>query len=290
MKIVTKLATPIAVATALLIFCCLMIETARATGISIDAGLTPAQNRWVLRSQVRYMQRDNGPPGAMSEMRTYMVPFVLAHGLRSDLTIMLRQIVADKRMTMMDRSSSKSGLTDLMLMAKYRLARINTPTYTLGIAATLGLEMPTGAKYFTSDSWDMRSGLFLSGRSGYWGMDLNIAYFWDGMIATNDTDLNPGDELSILGAISRRFGFGSQADKALEPLVEGSYQKIWANALDNNTVPNTGESVFVLSPGIKFTWLSYVLEGLVQIPIWQNQKGLQTERAVGFLVGIRIMN
>jgi hypothetical protein len=52
---------------------------------------------------------------------------------------------------------------------------------------------------------------------------------------------------------------------------------------------NTGESFFFLSPGVKYTHSSFILEALIQFPVWQDQKGLQLERDTSGLVGMRYM-
>ncbi|MHC4154319.1 MAG: hypothetical protein ACYST6_05290, partial [Planctomycetota bacterium] len=36
---------------------------AGAAGISVDAGLTPPEDRWIIRNQVRYMTREDDPTG-----------------------------------------------------------------------------------------------------------------------------------------------------------------------------------------------------------------------------------
>ena len=157
-----------------------------ATGISIDAGLTPAENRWMLRSQVRYMHRDNDPSPMMREMKMHMFPVVVAYGLRPDLTVMVRQAIMRSEMAMMSQSSPVVGFADLLVLAKYRLARVNTSTYTLGVAPTLGLEIPSGKENFSSNSYDLRMGCFVSGRLRSLGIDLNATYIWNGMVLTGD--------------------------------------------------------------------------------------------------------
>ncbi|MFC1692852.1 hypothetical protein ACFL1R_05055 [Candidatus Latescibacterota bacterium] len=73
---------------------------AYAGGISFDAGLTPPEDRWILRTQVRYMQRNDDPSPMGREMSTLMLPVVLAYGFRPDLTIMVRQSVISREMSM----------------------------------------------------------------------------------------------------------------------------------------------------------------------------------------------
>ncbi len=132
---------------------------AYAGGISFDAGLTPPDDRWILRTQVRYMQRNDDPSPMGREMSMLMFPVVLAYGLRPDLTIMVRQSVISREMSMTGNSEKNSGLGDLFILAKYRAYRLNTPDYTFGIAPTLGLEIPSGIKTFSSETWDLNAGL-----------------------------------------------------------------------------------------------------------------------------------
>ncbi len=261
-----------------------------AAGISIDAGLTPAENRWIFRSQMRFMQRNNDPTPALREMKSYMLPVVVAYGIRSDLAIMIRQALRRNEIKMQGLSSTNTGLIDILLLAKYRLLRVNTPGYTIGISPTLGLEIPSGADNFTSNSWDLHLGTFVSGRSRSWGIDLNLTYVWNGMARTSNADRDAGDEFSMESALAYQFGLGQNANFALAPVIEFSYLKLSSDSKDGNAIANTGESVILLSPGLKVTLSSIILESLLQFPLWQNQLGLQTERAPSFLIGIRIMN
>ena len=260
----------------------------RAAGISIDAGLTPAANRWIFRSQMRIMQRHNDPTPANREMTARMFPMVVAYGVRSDLAVMVRQGIMKREMTMPAVQTSSSGLTDFLVLSKWRLLRVNTRSYTLGFAPTLGIEIPTGEQNFTSDTWDLHLGWFASGRLRSWGMDLNLAYVWNGL-AKSGADIDPGDELAVEAALARQFPFGSDADYAVAPVIECSYRNVSSDNVDGSDIANTGESVVELSPGLKVTRSSLILEGLVRVPVWQDQTGLQTERDIGFLVGIRLM-
>lgn len=268
----------------------LMAGSLSATGISIDAGLTPAQNRWIFRTQMRFMERDNDPTPAQRAMKSFMFPVVVAYGVRSDLAIMLRQALKRNEMVMQGQGSTNTGFADLLVLGKYRLARVNTPTYTFGIAPTLGLEIPSGNSNFTSNSWDLHIGCYVSGRIRSWGMDLNATYVWNGLAKTSGADRDLGDEFSMEGAMAYQLGLGQSGDFALAPVIEATYQRISSDTKDGNAVVNTGESYFLLAPGVKFTWGSFILESLIQIPLWQDQNGLQTERAPGFLVGVRLMN
>ncbi|MHC4487527.1 MAG: transporter, partial [Planctomycetota bacterium] len=153
----------------------LISENAAAAGISVDAGLTPPEDRWIIRTQFRY--------------------FVVAYGFRPDLTLMVRQPVKHRKMSMGGSVSRYTGFDDLFVLGKYKLYRRNTPEYTFGIASTLGLEFPTGDDDFGSETWDLEPGLFTSWRSGPWASDFSIAYKLNGFADRGRNGLNPGNEL-----------------------------------------------------------------------------------------------
>jgi hypothetical protein len=267
----------------------LVLTNASAAGISVDAGLTPAEDRWIFRTQLRFMQRDDDPTTMNRKMDRYMLNTVLAYGLRRDVTLMLKQPVIRQEMSMAGASSKDTGLADLSILAKYRMYRRNTPVDIFGIAATFGLKLPTGADAFTSDTWDVRPGLFMSWRRDAWASDFNVAYAWSGFADENSHGVNPGDELSLDWALAHQFSIGETGDVSLTPVMELSYKNVSPDRLEDRDVASTGESVVYLSPGMKFTRSSFILEALTQIPVGQEQKGSQLERRVGILFGTRFM-
>ncbi len=283
----TKLTLAMLLLIVTIMFCS---ESVSAAGISIDAGLTPAAKRWIIRSQMRYMHRNNHPVMEQVNMKAYMFPIMVAYGLRSDLTLMVRQAVITREMTMMTGSSKKTGFGDLLILGKYRLVRINTPDYIIGIAPTLGLELPTGKENFTSNSYNLRVGSFFSGRLKSLGIDLNLTYLLNGLALTNDNEIDPGDEYSVEAAIAYRLSIGESSNLVIAPVLESTFMKVTPDSQDGNDLVDSGESLLLLSPGFKITWGSVIFESLIQFPIWQDHKGMQTERDTGFLIGFRFMN
>jgi hypothetical protein len=267
----------------------LILENTNAAGISVDAGLTPAEDRWIVRTQLRYMQRKDDPTQMDREMDTYAFPLVVAYGLRSDLTLIVRQTVKHRKMSMGGSTDRDTGADDLFVLGKYKLYRRNTREYTLGIAATLGLEFPTGADEFSSETWDLKPGLFTSWRSGPWASDFSVAYKWNGFADNGKNGVNPGDKLSVDLALAHQFSIGEKADMSLTPVLEFNYEHILSDRLSGHDVANTGESLFFVSPGLKLTKSSFILEALVQFPVWQDQDGAQLEQGTRLIVGSRFM-
>ena len=262
---------------------------ATASGISVDAGLTPAEDRWILRTQLRYMQRNNDPGPMDRRMERFVWNNVLAYGLKRNLTLMVRQPFLSQDMAMAGTSKSDSGPGDLMVMAKYGIYRRNTAEYTLGLATTLGLKAPTGKDVFSSETWDLKPGVYMSWRNRTWSWDLSLSYLWSGFADDTHDGIDPGDELSLDLALARQFILGEGAEATLAPLVEISCMSIAEDKSFGQKLVNTGESVLFLSPGLKLTVSSFIMEALIQIPVIQDQEGLQPERDTGFITGIRYM-
>ncbi|UCE18678.1 MAG: transporter [Gemmatimonadota bacterium] len=257
-----------------------------AAGISVDAGLTPPEDRWILRTQMRFMQRKDH---MNQKMKMYHYPVILAYGLRSNTTLMIRQALVQQKMTMALSEFSDWGFGDLFILGKYKLYRRNTESYTFGMSATLGLEFPTGNDPFTSSTWDATGGFYTSYRRGAWALDANVAYVWNGLMRKHNDTRDPGDELSFDWAIAHQISMGDHARAALAPVLELSYKNYASDDAHGSDVPNTGESIFFLAPGLKCTLSSIILEGLLWVPLWQDQIGTQMEREVGFLIGTRYM-
>lgn len=271
----------------LLVFCA-TFAISYSNGISVDAGLTPAEDRWIFRTQLRYMSLGN-MARIHQEMEMYMIPVVLAYGLKSNLTLLVRQPVLRREMSMMGTSNVESGFGDLFVMGKFKLYRRNTANYTLGVAATIGIEAPTGSSAFSSRTWDLQPGLYFSWRRGALGSDVSVAYTWNGFAGEGRNDVNPDNELALDWAVSYQVAIGERARISMAPVLEVSYRDISSNRLNGRDLENTGESILYISPGVKFTSSSLVLEALVQIPVAQKRNGNQIERNSTLLFGLRYM-
>jgi hypothetical protein len=263
----------------------LVAGIARGGGISVDAGLTPPEGRYILRAQTRYMQRSD----EMSEMAMYKFPFVLAYGVRSDFTLMVKQIITRRSMTMGRSTNTESGFDDFFALAKYKAYRRNTRHHTFGIAPTLALEMPTGSDEFSSETWDMTAGLYLSWRSGSWATDFNMAYTWNGITGRSKNGLVPGDKGTLDVAFAYQFSIGGSPYSSLTPVLELNYEDARAGQLDGDNVQHTGGSALYVSPGLKYTMPSFIIEGLVRIPASWDQNGTQPDPDLGMLVGVRLL-
>ncbi|MHC4641527.1 MAG: transporter [Planctomycetota bacterium] len=273
----------------IILLCLWAGQEARGTGISVDAGLTPPEDRWIVRTQLRYMTRKHDRTPMDRKMSMYTFPVVVAHGVTSDFTLMMRQAVRHRDMDMMGDNDKDTGLDDLFLMGKYELIRKNTPSYIFGTAATLGLEFPTGADDFTSDTLDIMPGIYTSWRKDAWSADFQVAYKWNGFADRGYDGLNPGNELKLDCAFSYQFSLTEDSSTTIAPVLEFSYRNVAPDRRHDRNLSDTGENVFYVSPGVKYTQETFKIEALLQIPIWQDQKGDLLERGVGLIIGSRFL-
>lgn len=267
-----------------LLICILSVFTSQvySTGISVDAGLNPAEDRWILRMQYRQMSVD----AAMHKMSNDMLMAVLAYGYTQDVTIMIKQMATRSVMSMSGTDKVTSGLTDLTVLGKFGMYRKNTRNLTLALASTLALKMPTGSENITSGTWDWQAGLYGSWRSGRWGNDLNLTYSWNGFTGPAPSGLKPGDVIGFDTAFSYQFSIGSSADISLTPVFEFNYRHSMANQYDDREADGAG-SIFFISPGLKFTRNSFIIEILVQFPVEETYQNLDQKRRG--LIGFRYM-
>ena len=273
----------------LFVFALIPAAESLAVGISIDAGLTPPEGRWILRTQVRSMSRT--PPEGTGDagMDRLMVPLVVVYGLRPQLTLGLRQIIDSRSMTMMGNENKESGFSDLYVFAKYKILRINTRSYTLGIAPLVGVDAPTGSSGISNEFWSINTGLFFSGRSGGWGADLTMGYRFSGVANIPADDPDPGNELGLNLALAKQIPVGKSGQTALAPVFEISWKDTASDQVAGVDTPNSGETAFTLAPGLKYTRGDLIIEGLVRFPVSQDQNGMQMEIGNMYLIGIRHM-
>ena len=272
-------ATWVAVALACL---CLANDPARAGGISTDGGITPAQDRVVVRSRMAYLHRADSW-GADNHTDLYMFPLVAAWGVLPELTVMGKAAWAHRSMAMMGKSTSDSGVADALVQVKYKLYRYNSRRHVFAAAPTLGVEVPTGMEPFSSDTWDLRMGAHLSYRYNRSAADLTAAYLWNGILS-GETATAPASEAEATMALSHVFAWPGYSRLAIVPVLEVS-----ANVSGMGQSKHPTGAVTNIAPGFKVILRQVIFEALVQIPVWQEKGQDALEQRMGVVSGVRFL-
>lgn len=252
-----------------------LLSVTNAGGISVDSGLTPPQNRVIFRTQARFMNRTMTNSGV--EMQIRGNPLVLAYGLSPKLALMGRIIHMTRLVNSM--TPAQSGWSDILLLGKFKLWRKNTAAQTVGLAGVVAGEIPTGSEGFSSDTYAGIAGLQGSLRRGSLIVELNLETKLAGLF-TERTEKKSG-EWSLNSAIAWIVPVGSSGRMALTPVVEFTRVVNWKTEV-------TGRHVWV-SPGMKLTISSFIIEGLFQYPVSQFSSDQSFKSKPGGLIGIRLM-
>ena len=249
-----------------------------ADGISVDAGLTPAQDKWILRSQYRLMNMYNSG----TETYIHSFPLVVAYGVTSNITLMMRQSYMIKNV-ISNEKTSQNGFNDPFILLKIKAFRKNTSEYTFGIAPTIATNIPIGSNKISNNIWSPKTGVNGSYRHRFWLFDLNVSYTFQDL--TNKGTKNYNDILNINSAFSRLLPFKNNSDILIAPVVEFSYLREFNKG---NTGIFTTKKLFG-SPGFKFVYSSFIFEILYQVPLYQNTSETVMRSRGNFIVGIRYM-
>ncbi|MEE8335598.1 MAG: hypothetical protein V3S48_04090 [Candidatus Neomarinimicrobiota bacterium] len=244
-------------------------------GISIDSGLTPPLNRVIFRTQARFMNQTMANSGIEMTMRGN--PLVLAYGLSSKLALIGRIIHMTRLGNAMAPASS--GWNDILLMAKFKLWRENTASQTIGLAGVLAGEIPTGSRGFSSDTYAGIAGFQGSLRRGSLALELNLETKLAGLF-TKHSEKKRG-EWALNSALAWLIPVGSSGNMAVTPVVEFTRVVEWKTEI-------TGKQ-FWISPGMKLTISSFIIEGLFQYPVSQASTAQSFTLKPGGLIGIRLM-
>jgi len=264
-------------------------QSLEAEGISVDSGLTPAQGRVALRTQIRYMKRASPQWDSEPSSEMFMVPLVAAWGALPKLTLIARAAVGHRVMTMMGEEHTNTGLGDLLFLVKYGVLRVNTRRFVVAVAPTLGIEAPAGTGGISSKTWDLHAGIHVTVRWRRLAMDLSMKYIWNGMDRVGAGAKDPGDEVGVDLAISHTFPLPRNPSLAFSPVLEVSFRHQWRAGKDGQLQGGMEERLLYISPGLLFITRWVILEALAQFPVWQESGIGLDPRQFGVIGGVRIL-
>ena len=259
----------------LLLFVTVNSVSTYAGGISVDAGITPPQDRFILRYQYRYMSMEN----SMMTKRTQMTPIVLAYGVTSGITILARGMYVHQSVS--NNSEIKNGFNDLYLLSKFRLFRRNTANYVFGIAPHIATNIPIGSKEISTRTWNTELGLNISYRPRFLAFDISASYSIADI--TGKLDGEQGNTFNLNTAASGLIPLKTETSSVLSPVLEMTYtfKEDSENSPDNE--------LMFLSPGLSFIYSDLTLETLFQFPVYQNKNMNVMDQNSRIIIGLKYM-
>jgi len=249
----------------------------QAGGISVDAGLTPAQDRYILRTQYRFMSMNN----TMMTAKTHMIPMVVAYGVTSGFSLMARGMYVHR--TFSNNIEPQTGFNDLYLLSKFRLYRKNTARYVLGIAPHIASNIPIGNTDISKRTWNPEIGLNVSYRPRFFAIDISTSYTFIDLLGKSE--MNSGNIYEMNVAFSSIHPLKKGGNNAISPVIEINYSHVSANRDEDNS----SNEILFISPGVSFIHSSLVLEALIQFPIYQKATENVMNQNSKLIFGIKYM-
>ncbi len=272
---------------------------------TFNTALPVAEGEAVFREQFLYRKADDDPGPANRDLEVSGGISVLAYGVTSDLTLFGMLPYLDKSLDLTTPADARitrgtSGFGDARIFARYTMYQKDGRGRSFRIAPFAGIELPTGDDdgrdsfgrlpqplQSGSGSWDPFLGVVSTFQTLDFQFDAQIAY----KANTKANGFEFGDELRLDASAQYRVW-----PRELRGGVPGFlYTGLEVNFLhrDNNRVAGTddphsgGESLF-LAPTLQYVTKRWVLEGAVQVPVWQDLNGQALEDDMTVRAGFRL--
>jgi len=241
----------------------------------VDAGITPPQNRFILRGQYRFMSMEN----SMMTMQTHMTPLVIAYGVTPGFSVMARGMSLHR--TDGNEQVIGNGMNDLFLLSKFRLYRKNTANYVFGIAPHIATNIPVGSSEISNRTWNPELGINISFRPRFFAADMSTSFVFSDV--SGKLGEKPGNVFNLNTAFSASIPLKNQSKKAVSPVVEMTYSRL------AKSESNPMKDILLLSPGFSFIHSNLVFEALVQIPVYQSNDASVMNQNSRLILGVKYM-
>jgi outer membrane putative beta-barrel porin/alpha-amylase len=242
--------------------------------INSNVALQPSKGGLIIRQQFRYTEGDFQSP--MGELDIQLVSSIttLVYGATDKVTLIVNTpLILSRRID--NRTSgfddTDSGFADISVLAKVRVYRNDFgPTDTTRFDLIGGVELPTGADAFSSDSVDPIIGGVLTHIEGRHAFDVDAVWKFNTGGGSGGADLLRYDFAYIY---------------RLTPAVYASEKPtaLFGSVELNGFYETNGDQELFLSPGIQFVTQRWIVEATIQVPVWQD---LSQRAERDFIVGI----
>ena len=284
--------------------CCALPISALAAPVTFNTALPVAQGEFVARIQGIGRHAGDDPSVANRDLRVRSVIGVLGYGIIHKLAVFAVVPYVDKQLSLDAPGGGRvhrdaSGIGDASAFARGTLLQRDSPGRTLRVGAFVGVKAPTGDDDASdafgrlpqplqagSGAWDVFGGVVVSMQSLAYEVDSQLGYRVNGTA----NDFEAGDELRWDASIQYRLWPRSLENRApgfLYGVLETNFSRRDKNRSGGVNDPDSGGLRLALTPGIQYVTKRWVVESVVQLPIYQDLNGDALEEDYSVLFGIR---
>jgi len=276
-----------------------------AAPITFNTALPVAEGHFVFREQFLDQQASDDPSAANRDVEVLGGISVLGYGVTSDLALFGILPYLDKELELTTPGGQRAtrrtdGIADAQLFARYTVFRRDLPGQNFRIAPFFGTEFPTGDDDDTdrlgrlpaplqlgSGSWDPFGGVIATYQTLDYQVDAQIAY----QLNTEDDNFEFGDVFRLDGSLQYRLWpreLGEGVPAFLYGVIEANLIHQERNEIAGLDDPNSGGTTLFLSPGLQYVTKSWILEGIIELPVVQDLNGTALEDDFIVRAGFRL--
>jgi hypothetical protein len=280
-------------------------QCVHAAPITFNTALPVAEGHFVFREQFLDQQASDDPSAANRDVEVLGGISVLGYGVTSDLALFGILPYLDKELELTTPGGQRAtrrtdGIADAQLFARYTVFRRDLPGQNFRIAPFFGTEFPTGDDDDTdrlgrlpaplqlgSGSWDPFGGVIATYQTLDYQVDAQIAY----QLNTEDDNFEFGDVFRLDGSLQYRLWpreLGEGVPAFLYGVIEANLIHQERNEIAGLDDPNSGGTTLFLSPGLQYVTKSWILEGIIELPVVQDLNGTALEDDFIVRAGFRL--
>ncbi len=261
--------------------------------VTTNNALPIAEGQNLIRVQARYLRASEGD----TSLEELAFPIILGRGITNKLALFAIVPVLNRELEVDGRRSDNFGLGDIEVVARYTIFQQNQKGKTLRLAPLFALELPTGENEAThgserlpqplqlgSGSVDPSLGLVLTRQTLRDSFSASFSYQFN----TEANDFEFGDEATLDLAYKYRVFPQSLKEGFLFLGLESNLSWQGQNRASGSIADNSGGTRLFLSPSAQYIARRFVVEGAVQVPVFQDLKGNALETEIQLTLGGQI--
>jgi hypothetical protein len=257
---------------------------------TFNTALPVAEDEFIFREQLFFRSVGDDVSAADREIEVLGSVSVLGYGISSNFAAFIVLPYLDKEMRVTtiggQRVTRKTdGFGDLRLFGRYTVYRSDALGRTFRVAPFLGVELPTGDHedvdrlgilpaplQLGSGSWDAFGGIVLTYQTLDYQIDIQASY----KANSKANGFRFGDEAKLDTSLQYRLwprDLSTGLPGFLYGVVEGNLISREKNEIAGARDSGSGGTSFFLSPGIQYVARRWIVEAIIQLPLFQELGG-----------------
>lgn len=279
--------------------------TAHGAPVTFNTALPVARGEFIFRALFIAAGKGDDAGPADRDVAVVGAASVLGYGVTPDLALfgVVPYLNKELELTMPGGTRSTrdtSGIGDARLFGRYTVFKHNAPGRNFRIAPFFGVESPTGddndsdslgrlpaTLQLGSGSWDPFGGVVATYQTLDFQVDAQASY----KLNTRANDFEFGDEARLDASLQYRLlprELGGGLPAFVYGVIEANLLYRNKNEVSGVADPDSGGTSLMIAPGLQYISKRWILEAIVQIPVFQDLNGTALKDDLTLRAGFRV--